>query len=59
MQFVEDKNGMVINGLHVKTILGASHQLFFQLWEVGRHSKTRGTAGTETLQVYCKEMEQN
>ena len=58
MQYVEDKNSMVIDGFCVKIILGASHQLFFQLREVKRHPKTWGAAGTETLRAYCEEMEQ-
>jgi hypothetical protein len=58
MRFVEDSHGAVIDGFRVKTILGAAHQLFFQLREVERHPKTWGTAGTETLRAYCQEMEQ-
>jgi hypothetical protein len=58
MQYVEDKNGMVVDGFRVKMILGASHQLFFQLREVKRHPKTWGAAGMETLRAYCEEMEQ-
>src|ERR1700728_2315928 len=58
MQYVEDKNGVVIDGFRVKMILGASQQLFFQLQGVKRHPKTWGAAGTETLQAYCEEMEQ-
>jgi hypothetical protein len=58
MRYVEDEHGVPIDGFRVKTILGAAHQLFFQLWEVKRHPKTWGAAGTETLQAYCQEMEQ-
>jgi hypothetical protein len=58
MQYVEDENGLVIDGFCVKMILSASHQLFFQLREVKRHPKTWGAAGTETLWAYCEEMEQ-
>jgi len=49
MRYVEDGHGAIIDGFRVKTILGAAHQLFFQLWEVERHSKTWGAAGTKTL----------
>jgi hypothetical protein len=49
MRYVEDEHGTVIDGFHVKTILGAAHRLFFQLREVKRHPKTWGAAGTETL----------
>jgi hypothetical protein len=58
MRYVEDEHGAVISGFRVKTILGAAHQLFFQLREVGRHPKTWGSTGTETLRAYCQEMEQ-
>ena len=57
MQYVEDKDGMVVNGFRVKAILGASHQLFFQLRALDKHPKTWGAAGTETLRAYCQEME--
>ena len=58
MRYVEDEGGVVIDGFRIKTILGAAHQLFFQLREVKRHPKTWGAAGTETLRAYCQEMEQ-
>lgn len=57
MQYVEDKHGVLIDGFRVKMILGAAHQLFFQLREVKRHPKTWGAAGTQTLRAYCQEME--
>ena len=40
MRYVEDRHGAVIDGFRVKTILGAAHQLFFQLRKIGRHPKT-------------------
>ena len=57
MRYIEDEHGTIINGFRVKTILGVAHCLFFQLREVGRHPKTWGASGTETLQAYCQEME--
>jgi len=57
MQSVEDKDGMVVDGFCVKAILGASHQLFFQLRALNKHPKTWGADGTETLRAYCQEME--
>jgi hypothetical protein len=57
MQYVEDQHGTVVDGFRVKAILGASHQLFFQLRALDKHPKTWGAAGTETLRAYCQEME--
>ena len=57
MRYVEDQHGTVVNGFHIKAILGASHQLFFQLRALNKHPKTWGAAGTETLHAYCQEME--
>jgi len=37
MQYVEDENGVAIDGFRVKMILSASHQLFFS------SGKSRGT----------------
>jgi hypothetical protein len=42
MQYVEDKHGVLIDGFRVKMILGAAHQLFFQLREVRRHPQDMG-----------------
>jgi hypothetical protein len=58
MRFVEDKHGVIIDGFHVKAILGGAHQMFFQLRDLKKHPKTWGAAGTEVLRAYCQEMEQ-
>jgi hypothetical protein len=49
MRFVEDKHGVVIDGFHVKVILGGTHQMFFQLRDLKKHPKTWGAAGTKIL----------
>jgi len=58
MHFVEDKHGVVIDGFHVKAILGGAHQMFFQLHDLKKHPKTWGAAGTNILWAYFQEMEQ-
>jgi hypothetical protein len=58
MRFVEDSNGVVIDGFRVKMILAGALQMFFQLCELKKHPKTWGAAGTDILRTYCQEMEQ-